>query len=336
MRTISVLALVAALGVVGCASNVVTPLPPIERPPEGTDPLPANMGWVQVWADEFNGADLDFKKWEIEESCWGGGNEERQCYTARFENVEVSNGVLRLKAFRETVRGPKYPREHPEGQTEKVTQKYSSGKVRTLDKAAWTYGRFSARMKLPKGQGTWPAFWMLPVDNEYGPWAASGEIDIMEAVNLGERCDVCVGDEGENRTSGALHFGGSWPRNEFKVEYHPLPGGRGAVEDYHVYSVEWGEGQINWFIDDELFYTLTSEDWDTEGVKREKNPAAPFDRPFYLMLNYAVGGKLSETNNKKGFDPSSFPSEVLVDWVRVYSCEQDPQTGLSCMMNRQD
>ncbi len=322
---------VLVLLMVACASTPASVLPVPDRPPAGPDPLPADRGWTLVWADEFDGRDLDFSKWEIEEACWGGGNDERQCYTRRLENVEVVNGVLRLKAFRETVTGPQYPQGYPKGRGDQITRKYTSGKVRTLNKADWTYGRFSARMKLPKGQGTWPAFWMLPAENAYGPWATSGEIDIMEAVNLGERCADCAGDEGENRTSGALHFGGEWPQNDYRVDYHPLPGGPDAVEEYHVFSVEWGEGLIHWFIDDELFYTLTAEDWYSATVGKESGTAAPFDKSFYLMLNLAVGGKLSETNNKTGFDPASFPSEVLVDWVRVYQCGPDPLTGRACM-----
>lgn len=335
MKMLGVLAsAITGLVLTGCASmDSPDSLPLPNRPEAGGDVLPANKGWSLVWADEFDGNDLDFSKWEIEESCWGGGNSERQCYTNRFKNVEVVNGVLRLKAYRETVTGPEFPQGYPDGRGRQITQKYTSGKVRTLGRADWTYGRFSARMKLPEGQGTWSAFWMLPSENSYGPWAASGEIDIMEVVNLGERCDECVGEEGENRTSGALHFGGEWPRNEYHVDYHPLPGGPGAAGDYHVYSVEWGEGLINWFIDDELFYSLTSADWYSATLGRDAETAAPFDKSFYLMLNFAVGGKLSETNNKTGFDPASFPSEVLVDWVRVYQCEPDQETGRACMQD---
>lgn len=306
-------------------------LPVPERPAPGPDVLPADMGWSLVWSDEFDGADLDFTKWGIEESCWGGGNWERQCYTNRYKNVEVVNGLLRLKAFRETVSGPEFPVGHPEAPGGRITKKYTSGKVRTLGLADWTYGRFSARIKLPKGQGTWPAFWMLPADNAYGEWASSGEIDIMEAVNLGARCNECEGDEGENRTSGALHFGDEWPNNTYHVQFNRLPGGANSYDEYHVYSVEWGEGLIHWFVDDVLFYTLTSDDWYSAAVGEDSESAAPFDMSFYLMLNFAVGGSLSEDNNSRGFDRRSYPSQMLVDWVRVYQCAPDLETGLACM-----
>jgi len=308
------------------------PLLPVPSPaPLGDDHHPENKGWVQVWSDEFEGSALDRTKWEVEESCWGGGNEERQCYTDRPKNVEVANGLLRLKAYPEIYRGYQYPQGWKDGRGPRVLQKYTSGKVRTRQLADWTYGRFSARIKLPSGQGTWPAFWMLPSENIYGGWAASGEIDIMEAVNLGARCDDCEGDVGENRSSGALHYGDEWPDNTFQFRHKELPGGPLAKDQYHVFAVEWGEGRINWFVDGEKYFTMNANDWYTESISKTTNPNAPFDQDFYLMLNLAVGGELSEDNNDKGFKRSSFPSELLVDWVRVHQCDQDRVTGRACM-----
>lgn len=314
---------------VGNTSAVTLPVP--VAAPAGSDFHPSNTGWVLDWFDEFDGAVLDASKWEAEESCWGGGNEERQCYTGRERNVEIVNGLLRLKAYPENYTGPQYPQGWPDGRGNQVTQAYTSGKVRTRTRADWTYGRFSARMKLPKGQGTWPAFWMLPSDNVYGNWASSGEIDIMEAVNLGEVCPECSGGFGENRTSGALHYGAVWPDNTFKVNHNTLSGGAGTIDDYHVYAVEWGEGRINWFVDGEKFYTLNAEDWFSGAVEKTQNANAPFDQNFYLMFNLAVGGGLSEDNNAMGFDASNFPAEVLIDWVRVYKCEYDNTSGRTCM-----
>jgi len=339
----------AAFALVGCGggSAVSTPPaaivpPPPPPPPSGTLPIPTaapagddfhpeGKGWVSVWTDEFEGSDLDRTKWEAEESCWGGGNNERQCYTDRPENIEVVNGLLRLKAYPETYTAAQYPQGWPDGRGPQVTQQYTSGKVRTRELADWTYGRFSARMKLPSGQGTWPAFWMLPADNVYGGWAASGEIDIMEAVNLGASCSECTGDVGENRSSGALHYGGEWPNNTFQVDHNTLPGGADAKDQYHVFAVEWGEGRINWFVDGVKFFSLDADQWSSGAVSKDTHPNAPFDQDFYLMLNLAVGGGLSEDNNDRGFVAENFPAEVLVDWVRVYQCEFDGTTGRSCM-----
>ncbi len=306
-------------------------LPTPAAAPDGPDYHPSNKGWVEVWRDDFEGTEIDRTKWELEVSCWGGGNNERQCYTDRERNVEVVNGLLWLKAYPEEFTGPQYPQGWPDGRGDQVTQQYTSGKVRTRELADWTYGRFSARIKLPKGQGTWPAFWMLPADNIYGGWAASGEIDIMEAVNLGATCNDCEGDIGENRSSGALHFGGEWPNNTFLTDKNTLPGGDEAIDDYHVFSVEWGEGQIKWFVNDTLFMTLNSDQWSSGGVSKGDFPFAPFDQDFYLMFNLAVGGGLSEDHNDVGFNSDSFPNELLVDWVRVYQCDFDRADSRSCM-----
>lgn len=315
--------------VVTTPSGDVLPVP--NAAPTGDAFHPADKGWVSVWSDEFDGSELDRTKWEVEESCWGGGNDERQCYTDRPENIEVINGLLRLKAYPEPYTGPEYPQGFPHGRGAQITQQYTSGKVRTRELADWTYGRFSARMKLPSGQGTWPAFWMLPADNVYGGWAASGEIDIMEAVNLGASCPTCEGDVGENRSSGALHYGGVYPDNTFQFHHTALSGGPSAKDEYHVFAVEWGEGRINWFVDGEKYFSLDSDDWSSGTVSKETHPYAPFDQDFYLMLNLAVGGGLSETNNDRGFVAQSFPAEVLVDWVRVYQCEFDGTPGRRCM-----
>lgn len=310
-------------------NSVDLPIP--SSAPNGPDYHPEGQGWVLNWSDEFTGTELDRNKWEVEESCWGGGNEERQCYTDRDRNVEVINGLLRLKSYPEVYTGIEYPQGWPGGRGGQITQQYTSGKVRTRELADWTYGRFSARMKLPKGQGTWPALWMLPSDNVYGTWAASGEIDILETVNLGADCSDCSGGYGENRAVGSLHFGDVFPENTFKNDKRIIPGGAAGLDEYHVYSIEWGEGKIHWFLDGELYLTLSAEDWFSGGVAPEVNPNAPFDQDFYLMINLAVGGNFPENTNENRFDATSFPAEVLVDWVRVYQCEFDGTTGRSCM-----
>ncbi len=302
-------------------------LPPPEAAPAGPDYHPSDKGWVQVWGDEFDGDTLDPTKWAAEVSCWGGGNNERQCYTERTRNVEVVNGLLRLVAYPETFTGPEFAQDRS-NRGGQITQNYTSGKVRSLGLADWTYGRFEARIKLPTGQGTWPAFWMMPADDVYGGWPLSGEIDIMEAVNLGAACSNCEGSTTENHSSGTLHFGSEFPNNTFKGEENTLPG---AIDDYYVFAAEWGEGRINWFVNDTHFQSQDISDWFTDTVSKDENPNAPFDQSFYVMLNNAVGGNYPENTNERRFEEGSFPNQMLIDWVRVYQCEFDGTTGTACM-----
>ena len=277
------------------------------------------QNWTLIWSDEFDGTMLDRRKWAPETSCWGGGNNELQCYTDRPKNIKISDGVLKLIAKAEQFRGLNYPQDWAD-RGEQITQSYTSGKVRTKGLANWTYGRFEARIKLPQGQSTWPAFWMLPEDNHYGKWPLSGEIDIMEAVNLGAICQDCDGSNTENRSSAALHFGQLWPnqKNQFKDNILPK-----KTDDYHVFSVEWSEDQFDWFVDGKKFFTVEYDDWYTNSVTKDDNHLAPFDQPFYLMFNLAVGGNLPDSRNEKSFNPNSFPNEMWVDWVRVYKRDKE-------------
>jgi beta-glucanase (GH16 family) len=288
-------------------------------------------GWELVWADEFDGTALDRTKWTPEVSCWGGGNNERQCYTDRPENIAVDGGLLLLKARKERFAGPARPPEIAEPDNPRLVQSHTSGKVRTIGLHAWRYGRIEARAKVPAGQGTWPAIWMMPNDPAYGPWPRSGEIDILEAVNIGAKCKRCVGGVGENRTISALHFGDFAPRNRFVDHRNALPGHMLPSDAFHVYAVEWGEGLLRFLVDDRVHLTVTADQWSTAARNAKGNAAAPFDQPFYIMANLAVGGRLSEENNAKGVAAGSFPAQFAIDWIRVYRCARDPVTGRACI-----
>ena len=288
-------------------------------------------GWELIWADEFDGTALDRTKWTPEVSCWGGGNSERQCYTDRPENIAIEGGMLLLKAKKERFAGPARPPEIAERDNPTLVQSHTSGKVRTIGLHAWRYGRIEARAKVPAGQGTWPAIWMMPNESAYGPWPRSGEIDILEAVNIGAKCEVCEGGVGENRTISALHFGDFAPLNRYVDHRNTLPGLARPSDDFHVYAVEWGEGIIRFLVDDRVHLTVTAEQWSTAARNAKGNPAAPFDQPFYIMANLAVGGRLSEENNAKGVANESFPAQFAIDWIRVYRCGSDPQTGRACI-----
>ena len=149
--------------------------------------------WQLVWSDEFDQSAIDAAKWGFDVDCWGGGNHERQCYTASGDNAAIVDGKLVITALRQRVSGPAFPQSqrNTAGTRNAVAARnYTSARLTTRGKASWRYGRIEVRALLPQGQGTWPAIWMLPEENVYGPWAASGEIDILEAVNLGGAVQV--------------------------------------------------------------------------------------------------------------------------------------------------
>lgn len=277
--------------------------------------VPATAGpahYRLVWSDEFSGNRVDESKWSFAEDCWGGGNNERQCYTNR--NAAVRNGVLTITARRETTTGPALPKalRKPGDAVSSKTQPYSSAKLTTL-RAHWKFGKFEIRARLPQGQGTWPAIWMLPADDAYGPWAASGEIDILETVNLGAACSECPGGK-DDRVLGTLHFGGSPPHNTHLGEelfYPPILDGK-----FHTFGLTWEPDKMVWSVDGKPYATRTSDEWYSENSRSAR---APFDRPFYLILNLAVGGGLSESRDLKTVDPNAFPARFEVDYVRVWS-----------------
>lgn len=287
--------------------------------------------WELVWSDEFEGTQLDRTKWKPERSCWGGGNNERQCYTDRLMNIRVEGGALRLIAYKEKFRGPDRPPEIAVKPNPDKTQSYTSGKIRTLGLSSWKYGKVEFRAKPPKGQGTWPAVWMMPAANVYGSWPRSGEIDILEGVNLGATCPQCDGDVGENRMISALHFGDYAPKNKVRDTRVALPSNALPSDDYHVWTLEWGEGLMRFYLDGRKYWELTEKDWSTASPKAKGNPVAPFDQPFYIMANLAIGGKLSEENNDKGVAKNAIPAEFAIDWIRIYQCRADKVKGLACM-----
>ena len=304
----------------------------LSSPALATDePAAPQDGWELVWSDEFDSAGLDRSKWKPEVSCWGGGNNERQCYTGRPANVEVSGGLLRLKARTERYTGPDRPPEIASMPNPKVTQPFTSGKVRTRGLASWRYGKVEFRAKVPKGQGTWPAVWMMPADDHYGGWPLSGEIDILEGVNLGASCDVCTGGVGENRMLSAVHFGDIAPKNDHIHQRVALPDQSLPSDDFHVWTFEWGQGLMRFSLDGRRYWQVTADQWNTASKRAKGNPVAPFDQPFYIMANLAIGGKLAEDNNDKGIVMDSVPATFQIDWIRIYQCNEDRETGLACM-----
>ena len=242
-----------------------------------------------VWADEFDAAQLDPEKWFFEEGDGsqygipGWGNNELEWYLPN--SAQLENGNLVITARNESSNG----------------KDFTSARINTRDRFAFRYGRIEARIRLPGGQGIWPAFWLLPQDDAYGTWAASGEIDIMEAINLG--------GAGGNEVHGTIHYGGAWPNNVFSGEGYVAPAD--ATAEFHTYAIEWDATEIRWYVDNVL-YAMRNTWYSTGGAF-----PAPFDQPFYILINVAVGG------NWPGSPDGStvFPVTMEVDWVRVYTGE---------------
>lgn len=277
-------------------------------------------GWNLVWNDEFEGPEIDQSKWEWETNCWGGGNNELQCYTDRPENSFIRDGKLVIHARKEAFTGPAEPLEWESNAGDR-TLPYTSARLRTLNKGDWTYGRFEVRARVPGGQGTWPAIWMLPTDWTYGGWAASGEIDIMETVNLQDDKPLWI--------KGTLHYGRDWPENVYSgKEFHFTDSD--PREDFHTYAIEWAEGEIRWYVDDVHYLTQRQDGWysqskDDEGKFFNNEGAAPFDQRFHLLLNVAIGGSWPGDP-----DDSFQPAEMEIDFVRVFECPTAMKSLRSC------
>ncbi len=303
----------------------------IERvalPEAGSSREPASEpGWRLVWQDEFDGAQIDRTKWDFDVDCWGGGNDERQCYTDAPRNASLRDGKLVITARRETHTGPALPthmRKEAEDPDATATKPYTSARLVTRGKAAWKYGRIEVRAKLPQGQGTWPAIWMLPEDNAYGGWAASGEIDIMEAVNLGTACDDCPGGS-ESTILGTLHFGDLWPNNSLDSSEMYAPE---VLEGFNTFGIVWAPDQIEWTFNGKVFARKAADAWWSAGSQER---GAPFDQPFHLILNLAIGGGLPERRGLGGVDMNDFPKNLEIDWVRVWQCGEQGNSDSACL-----
>ncbi|MCH1610437.1 MAG: glycoside hydrolase family 16 protein, partial [Luminiphilus sp.] len=273
-------------------------------------PEPENE-WELVWEDEFDGDALNSENWEPQVGDgsdygldrWGNG--EQQWYLG--ENATVADGLLTITARSEEVVSG-FP--------------YTSARIRSANKFDFQYGRVEVRAKAALGGGLWSAVWMLPTDTPYGTWAGSGEFDIMEVVNAGTA---------RERVFLTAHHGFEWPLNQqagMDVEVE------GPGDEFHTYAIEWSDNLIHWFIDGEHHMTVGAEHYYSyyyagmnEGFKNG-GESAPFDVPFHLLINLAVGGNLPGTVND-----ADIPSEMVVDYVRVYRCTYDNDGGRGCNSN---
>lgn len=261
--------------------------------------------WSLVWSDEFSGSEIDRSKWTFDIGNWltdkdgngvtpGWGNNEKEYYTDSDENAFINDGKLVIKAKKEKV-------------TDQFgTYDYTSAKLKSKGLFSKKYGRYEIKAKLPVGKGLWPAIWMLPEDDKYGTWAASGEIDIVEG--WGSK---------PHTVAGTIHYGEGWPNNKHTGKEFELPKNRG-MDSWHTYALEWEPGELRWYVDGELYQTQNN--WYSKGKDNAANFSypAPFDQEFYLVMNLAVGGWFDGDPDEN----TKFPSQMEIDYVRVYDLKK--------------
>jgi len=255
-----------------------------------------------VWADEFNnGSQLNDCDWKFEMGGGGWGNNEQEFYTShRKDNVRIENGNLVLNVKVEEYAG---------GQ-----QHFTSGRIITAK--TWTYGKFEAKAKLPKGKHLWPAIWMMPQNSLFGMWAASGEIDIMEYRG-----------DNDSVIQGSIHYGGSWPNmqysgsgeKDFKIDFSA---------DFHIFALEWNTNDMIWSLDGKEYHreAINKMMWSGKGTNPYTKNGQPFDQPFFFVLNIAVSGNFFPADR---FGPPVTPDEARkwtkptmeVDYLRVYQMQ---------------
>ena len=245
---------------------------------------PAPNEYGLVWEDEFNGSTLDNSKWThqlgdgSQFGLWGWGNGELQYY--KQENTTLADGVATITVKEESV----------------GDYNYTSSRITTKDKFSFRYGKVEARIKTVDGQGFWPAFWLLP---EGGEWPCDGEIDIMEQGHTGASSNV---------TTGAAHLGNcpyDAGQHQYVSDAATTP--ESFANDFHVYGIQWGPDYISWFVDDEMVFQVSPEDYNS-------NYVWPFNASqWYIILNLAITPNFPPNNQ------TLFPSEMQIDWVRVFS-----------------
>jgi len=248
----------------------------------GSEGQSAKQRWKLVWQDEFNaldGSPIDKTKWTPEIGGHGWGNHELQYYTDRIENAFHSKGSLVIKAIQEEFAG----------------RSYTSARLTTKHTFTTTYGRFEARIKLPRGQGIWPAFWLLGDDIGKVGWPKCGEIDIMELIG-----------KQPATVHGTIH-GPGYSGSKGISSSHSLTEGKKFADAFHIFAVEWEPDVLRFYCDNVLYKTLTPADL-------PQGTTWVYNHPFFILLNVAVGGDWPGAPD----NTTVFPQEMLVDYVRVF------------------
>jgi beta-glucanase (GH16 family) len=265
---------------------LLTTLAVVAAPQSGT---PSRSGWKLVWSDEFSASDgsaPDAAKWAYDLGGNGWGNREVETYTSRLENAQIQNGNLVITSRKERFTG-----------ADGIVRDYTSARLKTQNIFSQAYGRFEARIKIPKGAGMWPAFWTLGNDITQKGWPKCGEIDIME--NIGREPGI---------NHGSLHGPSSVALTSDLTGTLVLPVGQSLGDGFHVYAMEWEPGTVRFYLDSNNYAAFTRSQWPTGGEW-------VFDHPFFMILNLAVGGAWPGNPD----ETTQFPQQMLVDYVRVYS-----------------
>ena len=251
------------------------------------------QSWELAWSDEFDYHGLpDSTRWSYDVGGHGWGNQELQYYTeAREQNARVNGSALIIEAHKEAG----------------FSRAYTSARLVSKGKGDWTYGRIEVRAQLPQGRGTWPAIWMLPTDSYYGNgrWPDTGEIDIMEHVGFNQNVVHAT-----VHTDRYNHLSGSGRGSSKTIE--------DASQAFHDYAAEWSPQKIEFSIDGVVFFRYFNDEmgWSTW----------PFDRPFHLIMNIAIGGSWG---GQQGVDDSIFPQQLSIDFVRVFRYTGQPSVSIT-------
>lgn len=262
-----------------CTSESPKPvIPPPAPPAVNAEPRDYAAYTTLKWSDEFDGGALDLTKWGFDLGAGGWGNNELQTYTNAPENVTTTgSGNLMIKAIRPASNSPAY----------------TSARILTKGKQTFVFGRIDVRAKIPKGKGIWPAIWMLGADIDQNNWPRCGEIDIMELR----------GSKPKELIS-TMHFANSGGTREFRTTTKMQAAD--LSDDFHIYSVVRSQDQIRMYLDGQQFFTFSKSD--------VGSGAYPFNNPFFVILNVAVGGDFDGNPDAS----TTFPQEMLVDYVRHY------------------
>ena len=235
--------------------------------------ITAYSQFTLVWSDEFDSTELNLDKWtyDIGQGSWGWGNNELQSYTNSDSNVMLDDGYLKITAKEEQL----------------GSANYTSGRIKTQGLFDFKYGRVQARIKVPVGQGLWPAFWMLGSNITSVSWPQCGEVDIMEHINT----ETVIHGTHHYNNNGHQYYGGSVVCD---------------ANEFNVYAIEWSPSSIQWFLNGALYYQTNIS---SSAVSKEE-----FHEPFFFIINLAVGGNWPGSPDVS----TQFPAVMLVDYVRVY------------------